>query len=1047
MKIIKIFTFLLLLILSITTVNATATWVSSSSIVSGLGDVGQNAVPTIYDDGGTWKLIIGEWDGVFSGWYWNGSTWVSSSSIVSGLGDVGYASAPTVYNDSGTLKLISGDKDGYFHGFDWNGSTWVSNSSIVSGLGDIGTYSTVDVYNDSGIWKLITGNNELTSYGFDWNGSTWVSNSSIVSGLGVSLKPTPAMYNDGTWKLITGRNSGDFYGFNWNGSTWVSNSSIVSGLSDIGLDSAPTVYNDSGIWKLIAGERDGVFYGWYLSDKPIITFLEQSPSILYQNTTGNFNFSFGITHSSSGLNNSTFALVYSQYDVINDNHKNSVRYPSNNRAALCDALGENVLRADNRNDSLWFESNVTITNGTISEWGGADYNSNRFTVVTVNDTYTKVYWNGTAQDTIWGGSWYLDRTDHANAPMTPQLIDKSNHVLLQSAVPGCGVGQENQLIDMYIDSYDGGLDPTKPVNIWYLNNSFDPNGSVDATDSPYAFLVTSITTTEWYNNDYSTYNSSYANQIRVNSSAILSSGIVPTTKFYVFIESEEATSKSYYFNKSNGATSTNLTFAETGVMWTGTSAPYTPEPYTPNVFFISRSAESQFQTKLYVTDNNGLSANSTLQISNIEVSVFPPTNPSINHFHYEGTDDHDMNGTYSGIFDIGVGVSSDPDGGVVNHNLTLHYKNQTLIDIINNTFTDEDITHNGVFADIEFNSTPYYSDIDEYTLRVIATDDEGDNQTIWLNTNFTLSITPSNYDNFTFTNAQVSPSTILEGKPFTVSVDINDTDGVIATAIVKIDGTNYTMTNSTGDTWTYIFSDTAIPTRYFVQNFYAQDNTSAWNSTTSTLSVIALPSTGTGGFGGMPIDVPRPIPEEEPPEEELIPEEPTDIDSILDVLEEKLSEATNITTIKNIFKSKAVSFIGVKYTVGDYSTTKDIVKPEALTCESTDPRVSCGVMDGVVTIIVMPTTDDSKLYQFTDTYVKITNNDLNVYHLPVSLYLINLMWYFDFNMDTGIENPYIVAYDASGSFTIGLRLWWIGLSFGLLLSLFGLNRKYGGKLT
>ena len=31
-----------------------------------------------------------------------------------------------------------------------------------------------------------------------------------------------------------------------------------------------------------------------------------------------------------------------------------------------------------------------------------------------------------------------------------------------------------------------------------------------------------------------------------------------------------------------------------------------------------------------------------------------------------------MNGTYTGTFDVAVGVAIDPDGGTVTHNLTIH---------------------------------------------------------------------------------------------------------------------------------------------------------------------------------------------------------------------------------------------------------------------------------------------------------------------------------------------------------------------------------------
>ena len=485
-------------------------------------------------------------------------------------------------------------------------------------------------------------------------------------------------------------------------------------------------------------------YSWTIQDggmipAPKVTLLSQYPANLYQNTTGYFNLSWGIEHSDAGLNNTSIAMIYTLYDVANDNYNNSVRLPSNDRADLCTFLGEYILRADNRNNSLNFENDATIIEGNIYKWGGADENTTRLTIVPVNSTYTKVYWNGTIQDSVWPGSWYLDRTDQTTATMTGQNIDKNNHVLLQSIVPGCGAGQTGQLLDMYVDTYQGVTDPVKPITIFYLNDSYDPLGSVNPESSPYAYLVTTMNATQWYTDDYVTGNSSYVNSITVNTSAISDAGITPTTKFYVYFNTEAATSKSYYMNKTNSATSTNRTFAQTESMWIGDNAPYTPHAYTPNVWFVSRSNESQYKTRLYVTDNNNLSNNSGIQTSNIEVSEYPPSTPGICSFYYNDAIDYDMNGTYNGEYYVRVLTSNDPDGGPVTINLTLHYANQTLISTINNS-----ITGNGVACvNVTFNSVPYYSPTEEYTLKVVATDDESLTSEYWLPVNFTLYITPN----------------------------------------------------------------------------------------------------------------------------------------------------------------------------------------------------------------------------------------------------------------------------------------------------------------
>ena len=612
--------------------------------------------------------------------------------------------------------------------------TWVNGSSIAFNNSSVGAhgYSNIIVYAYNS-----TGTGTLSSANVTDN-VTITNNAIIISDVSASY-----FINEGETLSIDANYTdadGDIGTFADNSTEW----NIDSGT---GVVSWVTVDGDDGTYNYYINVSDGYGstnqYNFTVTVNdtifsPTVTLLSQYPLTLYQNTTGNFNLSWGITHSTAGINNTSVAMIYTLYDVVNTNHNNSVRLPSNNRSALCTFLSEYVLRADNRNNSLNFEDNATITEGNIYKWGGADENTTRLTITPVNSTYTKIYWNGTAQDSVWPGSWYLDRTDQTTATMTGQNIDKSNHVLLQSTVPGCGAGQTGQLLDMYVDTYPGVTDPVKPITIYYLNYSYDPLGTVNPESSPYAYLVTTMNATQWHTDDYVTGNSSYVNSITVNTSAISDAGITPTTKFYVYFNTEAATSKSYYMNKSDSATSTNRTFAQTETMWIGDNAPYTAHAYTPNVWFVSRSYESQYKTNLYVADNNGLWNNSGIQTSNIEVSAYPPSTPGICSFYYHDAIDYDMNGTYNGEYYVRVLTSNDPDGGTVNHNLTLHYANQTLISTINNT-----ITGNGVWCiNVTFDSSTYYSLTEEYTLRVVATDDESITSEYWLPVNFSLYATP-----------------------------------------------------------------------------------------------------------------------------------------------------------------------------------------------------------------------------------------------------------------------------------------------------------------
>jgi len=267
-------------------------WQSDSSITSGLGDVGDKSVPTVFQKDGTWYLIAGEMDGVFNGYNWTGSTWQSDSAIVSGLGDVGMNSNPTIFQKNDNWYLIVGKYSTHFSGYNWTGSTWQSDSAIITGL-TIPSLTTVKptVFQKDGTWYLISGNNNVF-YGFKWVGSEWQNDTGIINGLSGGNGNSPdVFYKDDTWYLIVGQYVGNFIGYNWTGTQWQSDNKIVDNLPDIGGNAAPTVFQKSGIWYLIAGESYGVFYGFNgISNTTIIAIEGLNNITIYANdTAGNMN--------------------------------------------------------------------------------------------------------------------------------------------------------------------------------------------------------------------------------------------------------------------------------------------------------------------------------------------------------------------------------------------------------------------------------------------------------------------------------------------------------------------------------------------------------------------------------------------------------------------------------------------------------------------------------------------------------------------------------------------------------------------------------------
>jgi hypothetical protein len=476
---------------------------------------------------------------------------------------------------------------------------------------------------------------------------------------------------------------------------------------------------------------------------PVITLLSQTPSVLYENSTGYLNISYSISHDEYGLNNTSVSFLFRNYDHTLNDANHSIRPPANDKCAVWEYNGQ-IIRAANRNESLNFENNDTITGGDIYTWSGLDENQTRLTVVPINSTYTIVNINGTVHDLAMEQMWYLDRTSMVEAPKTQLAIHKTQDVLIKFWDAEIFKGNYDFIGAGYTDTSLGALQPSDadPISFYYLNSSYDPLGGVDPLDSNYAVFMGSLNATQWIDHTYSPGpNASYVRGLINNT--MLHSVINTTEISYLYFRSNTPTSKPYYINITNANTGTNLTFGQTGVLWIGDDAPYTAHPYTPNIWFAFIYQNTSFDHKLYAAGASGLWSNSTLNRTYIGVGQFSPTKPYIDHFNYSGVFDYDMDGYYTGNFTIVGGVSTDPDGGTVTHNLTLHYANNlTLAAIINNTFTDADVIGNGVFAEIAFNSTPYLSDTVQYTLKLVATDDEGDTAETWLGVDFWLAERP-----------------------------------------------------------------------------------------------------------------------------------------------------------------------------------------------------------------------------------------------------------------------------------------------------------------
>jgi hypothetical protein len=304
---------------------------------------------------------------------------------------------------------------------------------------------------------------------------------------------------------------------------------------------------------------------------------------------------------------------------------------------------------------------------------------------------------------------------------------------------------------------------------------------------------------------------------------------------------------------------------------------------------------------------------------------------------------------------------------------------------------------------------------------------------------FVANITVTNLNNFSFTNITV-PSPVKERETSNVEVDVNDSDGMITIVLVKIDGINFTMTQQSGDTWRYQFSS-AIVNKHYVTNFYAQDNDGAWNSTTSSLYIDVVSSTGGGGGWIRPPPTPTVTVTPTPTITPVATEKPP-IDFNLTNVTEDLKNTTDF--LKDIVSVDGISMIKLNTDVGDVKFIKELYRDDVLDCRSSDPRVNCGVLDGKITIVVRPNLT-GWLYNRIDSHITIITRDEKTEYTPFTIIVLDAMGYLvvdPFTLDN--PNPYLFEVEHPSQAVVGVRYWWIGLLIGV--GLWIMRKRSMGKI-
>jgi len=87
-----------------------------------------------------------------------------------------------------------------------------------------------------------------------------------------------------------------------------------------------------------------------------------------------------------------------------------------------------------------------------------------------------------------------------------------------------------------------------------------------------------------------------------------------------------------------------------------------------------------------------------------------------------------------------------------------------------------------------------------------------------------------------FSNVVESSDPLELGQQETFEVDVTDSETTIDTVLIELEGTNYTMSNTVGDTFQLNWTPSTIGIKNYI--IYANDTDGSWNSTSGSVNVI-----------------------------------------------------------------------------------------------------------------------------------------------------------------------------------------------------------------
>lgn len=434
--------------------------------------------------------------------------------------------------------------------------------------------------------------------------------------------------------------------------------------------------------------------------KPICTVVYNSTDLQADSTgmyavTINCTDDHGLNMNRTGNHYDSFVTRTVDSDFTLPNRWN-IFYPENNISVKDSVITRQILRAQGRNETYWYEDENFFNNSYTYAVNDGEYG--HYEIVENGSTWATINFTGQLEHLVFKQSAPLNFGRLTNEDKTNQefLLTKNVGLLVRVFDLEKMKNTEDYITTLFGNFNYSGL-PSKGMDISYCNQTFRDvdYGVVKPHDSTSCVSINTLSTLDLIApREFSDGNSSYINgTYGVNNGSI--GGILTTDIAWVYFSTTQTGSHYYTMRFANGSdTTTNVSFNSTRLAYQtlDDGLTFTDANLTPDIFINQREEGDIFELGVYIEDNIGNAFNNfTLYLDPIGDADFPISPPSIHSYDSPGGLDLNLNGSHFNNMTISVIMSKDPDTvGFVEHNLTLRYPNGSLAYIINGSFNSSD---------------------------------------------------------------------------------------------------------------------------------------------------------------------------------------------------------------------------------------------------------------------------------------------------------------------------------------------------------------------